>query len=340
MKTIIMLSMLLLTTVSVNSQTRDRSGNRKENGNTSNSSKTERKSDNNGRDKHISNDQTASRMKQSSYSTRTSNNSHSENTRRGSTNIGPNEITRVRNSDLAANNNGKSRSVSEVSERRERNTINKNERSGSSELNSNMHSNRNTDRQFVSGRNYIPDSRHETSDSRHFNNNNYMSHHTRIEHWEIRGHGRFHHFEPISVRRIRFPFIIPRLAGLIWSLELRNEYFLMYPEFHIREYNYGYRIPNISAYDAGVYVGEIATVYGNVIETEYSVENDEYYLYIGQEFPNQDFSVVVPGNLARRMALWPEKYFQGANITITGLITSYNNKPEIVVKRSNQIDRY
>jgi hypothetical protein len=328
MKAIVMLSMLQLTTVSVISQTKDWSGNRRSNGTSSNSTRAVQE-----------NNKKNNREGQTNYN-RNSNSSFSVNTNRRYSSTGNNEIKRDRNNDLAENNNSGSRSFSDLSDRRERNTVNQNDRVRGVDLNSNTRDKRNAERQFISSSIYIPDSRHENSGSRHFENNKFFSHHTRIENFGLRGHIRFHHYEPLSVRRIRFPFILPHLASFIWSIELRNEFFRMYPDFYIREYSNGYRIPSVSAYDANAYIGEIATVYGKIIETEYSEENDEYYLYIGQEFPYQDFSIVLPGNTARTISLWPKSFFQGSHIAVTGLITSYNNKPEIVVKRANQIDRY
>jgi hypothetical protein len=261
MKTILVLSLLILTAVSVNSQTKEWSANRRANGNNSSASRTVKQSDNKAREKYNDNNQASVRVTQSTNMNRNSNIRVSGNSNRSLPSSGKNEDRRNGNTVLADNNN-RPGSLSEVSTRRERNYVTSNERVPRTDMNSKNHSDRKPDRVTISNRNYVPTSRYEHSDAMHYENNNFTSHHTRIEHWNNRGHERFSHFVPLSERRMRFPFIIPRFAGLIWSLELRNEYFLMYPEFRIRDYNYGYRLPSISAYDASEYIGEIATVYG------------------------------------------------------------------------------
>jgi hypothetical protein len=296
MKAIIMLYMLLLLSVTVTSQAKNRSDNKRANGNSTIPGRANKES-----------------------TIRTNN-----------------DQRRSQNSDLAKNVNLRWSSMSDESNRRERNTVNQNTRSFSTALISNNRSFRTGERRSISNMNYV-ENEHLTLRT---DAESYMIHHPRIENFIFRGHPFFHHFEPLSVRRIRFPFLLPHIAGLIWSLELRNEFDRMYPDYYIRNYNAGYRIPAISAYDANAYFGEIATVYGDIIETEYSAENDEYYLYVGQEYPNQDFSIVVPGIIARKISKWPESFFQGSHIAVTGLITAYNNKPEVLVKRTNQIYRY
>jgi hypothetical protein len=302
MKTLILLSALILTASSVNSQTKEWSGNMRNSGK-----------------KQV----TSSRV--------------TENKSRKGNSSSINESRRVKVNDVAANNY-RSGSFREV--RRESNFQNNNEKFMRTDFNKTDNARRNAERVFISEKNYTPVYRREFHEPERFGNGNFESRHTRIEHWNYSEYERSRHFLPLNIRRERFPFFMPHLAGLIWSLELRNEYFRMYPEFRIRDYNYGYRIPSISAYDANEYIGDIAIVYGDILATEYSPENDEYYLYIGQYFPNQDFSIVVPGNIAREYSVNPDLYFQNAHIAVSGLITSYNNKPEIIVKRASQLSRY
>jgi len=317
MKTLILLSTILLTAASVNGQPRDGSGNRRNSGNKPNSATVSK--------------ETRTRDKSSVYSQPVPNNSRRNNI------VNNNDNRQSRRNDVA-NNNSRVGSFREV--RRETNNSNSNERPAGTDFNRSDKSRRNSEKIFISNRDYTPVYRKEFRNSEHFGNNNFESHHVRIEHGNYREYDRSRHFLPLNVRRERFPFILPRIGCLIWSLELRNEYFQLYPEFRLRDYNYGYRVPFISAYDANEYVGEIATVYGDILAVEYSPENDEYYFYVGQYFPNQDFSVVVPGHIARNYSLNPESFFQGSHIAVSGLITSYNNRPEIVVKRAGQINRY
>lgn len=105
-------------------------------------------------------------------------------------------------------------------------------------------------------------------------------------------------------------------------------------------YRTGYRISTLSAYDALYYVGDVRRVYGRVTDVFYAWENDEYILYFGPQFPYHDFSVIIPGHIAERYSRRPERFFTGANVAVTGLITAYDGKPEVLVRRSHQIERY
>jgi hypothetical protein len=105
-------------------------------------------------------------------------------------------------------------------------------------------------------------------------------------------------------------------------------------------YNRSYRIRTISAYDAYRNIGDLRRVYGKVIDTYYASETDEYFLYIGEYYPYQDFTVVVPGYIARSYSRDPEWYFKKEHIAVTGLITVFEDKPEMVIKRKYQLEVY
>ncbi len=151
---------------------------------------------------------------------------------------------------------------------------------------------------------------------------------------------RRYHDEPLEVRRARFPLIAPIRAEIFWTNAMYHDFRIYYPEVSYWRYPIGHRIACISAYDSRDYIGEVANIYGKVIETYYSNETDEYYLYLGDHFPYQDFSVVIPGYEARRFDRDPEYYFANANISVTGYVTDFEGKPEIQVHRANQISVY
>lgn len=119
-----------------------------------------------------------------------------------------------------------------------------------------------------------------------------------------------------------------------------HNYSSWYPNYNLWYYPYGYRIHTISAYDAYNYIGEIARIYGRVTEVWYSGETREYYLYIGGPYPYQDFTVIVDYSDARRFSRNPVRYFTDRNITVTGLVSLFEDKPELLVKRHTQIDVY
>jgi len=145
---------------------------------------------------------------------------------------------------------------------------------------------------------------------------------------------------PLEYRRIHAPYRVPVNFMLIWTPEIRFEYFRFYPVLGYNKYPVGYRITNVSAYDAFEYRGEIANVYGKVYEVYYSRSTDEYILYFGAYYPYHDFTTVLPGKVARRFSPWPERYFNKEHLIITGLITLYEGKPEIAVLSEKQVKFY
>jgi hypothetical protein len=109
-----------------------------------------------------------------------------------------------------------------------------------------------------------------------------------------------------------------------------------YPDYHW-SYHYGDRIQTISVFNAKYNLGEVAMVFGRVYATWYNDDTDDYLLFFGGEYPYQQFTVVLPGRIARRFNWRPDRYFLGVHLTVTGLITTYDGIPEIIVKNSRQV---
>lgn len=145
---------------------------------------------------------------------------------------------------------------------------------------------------------------------------------------------------PVEVRREKYPYRHPVRPEVVWTVELSRNFEVYYPAYRPYHYHYGMRLASIAAYDAFDYVGEIVRVYGRVVDTFYSPETDEYFLYFGDFYPYQDFSVVIPGREARDFSPRPERFFDREYIEVTGLVTRFEAKPEMVVKRSTQIAVY
>ena len=118
-----------------------------------------------------------------------------------------------------------------------------------------------------------------------------------------------------------------------------RDYRRWYPEYNWR-YNYGHRIQTISAFDAKFNLGEVAMVYGRVYSTWHNRETDDYLLFFGGDHPYQQFTLVLPGHLARKFSWRPERYFLGEHLTVTGLITTFDGSPEIIVKNKRQVGIY
>jgi hypothetical protein len=145
---------------------------------------------------------------------------------------------------------------------------------------------------------------------------------------------------PVEVRRVKYPYRAPVRAEVIWTVDLSRRFEVYYPAYRPYRYHVGMRIATVSAYDAFDYVGEIARVYGRVNETYYAWETDEYFLYLGDYYPYHDFAVIIPGREARDFSRRPERFFDRKHVEITGLVTRFEGKPEMVIKRSSQVNVY
>ena len=147
-----------------------------------------------------------------------------------------------------------------------------------------------------------------------------------------------HH--PIEYRRSYYPYSEPHRLEIIWDVHMYNEYRYLYPQYDYWYYPYGYRIQTVSAYDAARFIGEIARIYGRVSDVWYERQTDEYYLFFGEPYPYQDFSVIIPGKTARRFSYRPERYFVNRNIAVTGLVSMWEDRPEMLIRKRNQIEVY
>jgi hypothetical protein len=153
-----------------------------------------------------------------------------------------------------------------------------------------------------------------------------------------------HHYQtPPATREYRsvhYVYRRPIHYEVYWTPVMHRQFIEIYPMVTYWDYYPGYRIELISAYDACYYRGNVMTVYGEVSEVYYSRATDEYILYFGAYYPYHDFTVVLPGYLARRYSRHPEWFFENQNMAVTGLITTFNSQPEIVVRKSFQINLY
>jgi len=146
----------------------------------------------------------------------------------------------------------------------------------------------------------------------------------------------FHHDTYIHHYNVLY---YPTYHEIFWTRNMYRDYTRWYPNYRWR-YDYGYRIRTLSVFDAKYNLGEVAMVYGRVYATWHNRETDDYLLFFGGDFPNQQFTVVLPGRVARRFSWRPERYFLGEHMTVTGLITTFDGIPEIIVKDKRQVGIY
>jgi len=154
------------------------------------------------------------------------------------------------------------------------------------------------------------------------------------------GYWRYRNPLSLEIRRHRFPYRRPRIVNVYWTRTMYVDYVAYYPFHTSWQYDIGHPIDAVSAYEASYYEGQVMRVYGKVEEVFYSPEDRNYYLYFGNPFPYHDFSVVISRKDAKRISLIPEWYFDNKHIIVTGLITWFDDKPEIIVKNPSQIRRY
>lgn len=132
----------------------------------------------------------------------------------------------------------------------------------------------------------------------------------------------------------------PLYVNIHWTPKVRHHFTEIYPFCDFRHHSPEYRIPAVSSYYTPHYMGNVMHVYGQVHEVFYSLDSDEYFLYFGACYPYHDFTMVLPGWIGRKYSRYPERYFLEKDVVVSGLITSFHGEPEIVVKRSFQINLY
>jgi len=166
-----------------------------------------------------------------------------------------------------------------------------------------------------------------------------------------RYYGGYHYHNAYPARNVRFHYhyatyinnyhvlYYPSYTNIYWTRNMYLDYHRWYPKYYWR-YSYGYRLQSISVFETKYNLGEVAMVYGRIYSTWHNVETDDYLLFFGGEYPYQQFTVVLPGYVARRFSWRPERYFLGEHLTVTGLITTFDGTPEIIVKNKRQVELY
>jgi hypothetical protein len=149
-----------------------------------------------------------------------------------------------------------------------------------------------------------------------------------------------YHYNPVRYRNVNYHYRVPNRVHVTWSNRMYHDYRIMYPEYRYWYYPIGYQIITVPSYNAYYHIGEVRNVYGRVNEVYYSWTTDEYHLYFGRDFPYHDFTVIIPGTNARWFDRYPEMFFQGRYMWVTGLLSTFEGRPELIVKIRNQIHLY
>jgi len=90
--------------------------------------------------------------------------------------------------------------------------------------------------------------------------------------------------------------------------------------------------------DAAAHVGETATVCGVVASAKYEADakSQPTLLDLGKAYPNAVFTAVVYGDNRPKFGA-PETSLRGKRICVTGKISDYHGKPEIVLTDPSQL---
>ena len=92
--------------------------------------------------------------------------------------------------------------------------------------------------------------------------------------------------------------------------------------------------PSYTATEAAKHVGETAMVADRVDGVHQSGKGN-IFLNMGGKYPNQAFTAFIPAASAGQFPQ-PQQY-EGRTVAVSGKITLYHGKPEIVVNSSSQI---
>jgi DNA/RNA endonuclease YhcR with UshA esterase domain len=95
----------------------------------------------------------------------------------------------------------------------------------------------------------------------------------------------------------------------------------------------------ISLADASKNIGDSVSVCGKVYTTRYfeSSQDAPTLLNVGAAYPNQILTVVIYGEARKLFKEAPEVFFKDKNICVTGKVSLYKDKPQIIIYRPDQL---
>ena len=91
---------------------------------------------------------------------------------------------------------------------------------------------------------------------------------------------------------------------------------------------------------AASHIGERGTVCGPVVDTRYATgsKGKPTFLNFDRAYPDHTFVVVIWGSDRGAFPTNPESHYKGEEVCATGLIESYQGKPEIIAKSGSQLE--
>lgn len=94
----------------------------------------------------------------------------------------------------------------------------------------------------------------------------------------------------------------------------------------------------ITPREAKDHVGEVQTVCGKVASTHYAARSkgQPTFLNLDEPYPKEIFTILIWGSDRSKFGT-PERKYQDARVCVTGKISSFGGKPEIVATEPSQI---
>ena len=101
----------------------------------------------------------------------------------------------------------------------------------------------------------------------------------------------------------------------------------------------GFSQTEIKAADAGKHIGEKATVCDKVFGGRYleNANGQPTLVNMGAAYPNNPFTFVIFGENRKKFKYQPEEFLLNREVCVSGEITSFKDKPQIVVADTTQV---
>lgn len=95
---------------------------------------------------------------------------------------------------------------------------------------------------------------------------------------------------------------------------------------------------NLTAEQAAQHVGETATVCGTVASANYAARSrgQPTFLNLDKPYPNHIFTALIWGKSRKNFGS-PEQSLSGKHICVTGVITLYRGRPQIMLSSPDQL---
>jgi hypothetical protein len=98
------------------------------------------------------------------------------------------------------------------------------------------------------------------------------------------------------------------------------------------------QIKKLTTAEAKDHIGDRATVCGKVVSTHYAKNSkgEATFLNLDEPFPKEVFTILIWGSDREKFGT-PEDEYKGLRVCVTGKITSFRGRPEIVSTERGQI---